>query len=216
MTSPPAAPRPAFPRRTLLRLAALLGVVALVALTAGVAWRVATGAPFGLGRAPAPPRVTHDVVVQELRAVAKLVSTETTIRDVVIYEQTRFTATKRALVVVTGRVSAGVDLETGADVRIDHDARRITVSLPPARVLGVDVLNVRTYDERAGLLNPFRPSDRDEIQRQVRARLVAAAEESGILAHADRTAGEVLKTLLARDGYTVEIERPPVVRAPAG
>lgn len=199
----------------MLRLATLVAAVAGAALVAGLAWRVATGTgPFGLWGPPAPPRITHDVVVQEMRAVAKLVSTETTIRDVVVYEQTRFTATKRALLVVTGRVMAGVDLEAGTDVRIDHEARRITVSLPPARVLGVDVLNMRTYDEQAGLLNPFRPSDRDEIQRRVRAQLVTAAEESGILAHADRTAGEVLRTLLARDGYTVEIDRPPVVRTP--
>ena len=198
--------------RALLRLARLLGAVALAALVAGVTWRLATGVRFG--RAPEPPRVTHDVVVQQLRDVAKLVSTEMTVRDVVVYEQTRYTATKRALLVVTGRVLAGIDLEKGADVRIDHDARRIAVALPPAEVLSVDIVNVRTYDERAGLLNPWRPADRDEIQRRVREQLVAAAEQSGTLAHADRAAEQVLRTLLARDGYTVEIRRDPIVVAP--
>lgn len=204
----------------LVRLALTLGLFALVALVAAVTWRVATAR---LVPPPAPPRVTHDVVVQQLRDVATLVSTEMTLRDVVVYEQTRFTATKRALIVVTGRVLAGIDLDStgggaGAGVRIDHEARRITVTLPPARVVSVDVVNVRTYDESAGLLNPWRPADRDAIQRQVRTQLATAAEESGILAHADRSAEQVLRTLLARDGYAVTIERAPasVLRVPSG
>ena len=62
--------------------------------------------------------------MQRLQSVAKLVATEMTLRDVVVYEQTRFASTKRALIVVTGRVAAGIDLEHGADVRIDSvDAR---------------------------------------------------------------------------------------------
>ena len=123
-------------------------------------------------------------MVQRLQSVAKLVATEMTLRDVVVYEQTRYLSTKRALIVVTGRVAAGIDLEHGADVRIDSTARVITVTLPPAEVMSVDVLNVKTYDEHSGLLNPFRPEDRDRIQQMVRAQLTTAARESGILTHA--------------------------------
>jgi hypothetical protein len=163
----------------------------------------------GVG-APAPPRVTQQVVVERLQSVAKLVASEMTLRDVVVYEQTRLAATKRALLVVTGRVSAGIDLEHGTGVAIDSAARRIVFTLPPAQILGVDVLDMTTYDERAGLLNPFRPADRDEIQRRVRAQLIDAARQSGILTHADQSAAAMLSALFSRDGYTVEIRRPPV------
>jgi DNA-binding FadR family transcriptional regulator len=78
------------------------------------------------------------------------------------------------------------------------------------------VLDVTTYDERAGLINPFRPEDRDAIQRLVREKLVTAARESGILVHADRSADRVLTELLARDGYSVKIVRPMVVNRPKG
>jgi DNA-binding FadR family transcriptional regulator len=78
------------------------------------------------------------------------------------------------------------------------------------------VLDVTTYDERAGLINPVRPEDRDAIQRLVRAKLVTAAQESGILVHADRSADRVLTELLARDGYSVKIVRPMVVDKPRG
>ena len=87
---------------------------------------------------------------------------------------------------------------------------------PPAQVTSVDVQNVKTYDERAGLLNPFRPEDRDRIQQLVRAQLVTAARESGILAHADQSAARVLTELLARDGYRVEIVRPMIQHRPTG
>jgi hypothetical protein len=194
------------------------GLVAVALLTAaalGVAVvRRATGA-VARAAAPAPPRVTHQVVVERLQAVAKLVASEMTLRDVVVYEQTRFAATKRALLVVTGRVSAGLDLERDTRVEIDSTARRIVLTLPPAQVLAVEVLDVTTYDERAGLLNPFRPEDRDAIQRQVRARLEDAARRSGILTHADQSAAQMLQQLLGRDGYVVEVRRDPVLRGPS-
>ena len=185
-------------------------------LIAGVlVLRSASGALGRIGQ-PAEPRVTQQTVVERLREVAKLVATEMTLRDVVIYEQTRFASTKRVLLVVTGKVSAGIDMEHGTEVRIDSAEKRISVTLPPAQILSVDVLNVTTYDERAGLLNPFRPEDRDLIQRRIREQLMDAARQSGILEHADQSAAKVLTELLSRDGYTVEIRRPIVVRRPTG
>ena len=202
------------------RRALLWGLVAIVlGLTALGGVMALRGASSLVGRVtgpPAPPRITQQVVVDRLETVAKLVASEMTLRDVVTYQQTRFGSTKRALLVVTGRVSAGIDLAQGSDVSIDSTSRTITVTLPPAQVLGVDVLDVTTYDERAGLFNPFRPEDRDAIQRLVRAKLVTAARESGILLHADRSADRVLTELLARDGYSVKIVRPMVVSKPTG
>jgi hypothetical protein len=203
------------PRRLLVWgiVATLLVIGAAAAMATISRARSAVGGLFG---PPAPPVVTQQMVVEQLRSVAKLVATEMTLRDVVIYEQTRFGARKRALLVVTGRVSAGIDLEEGAEVRIDSAARSITVSLPPAEIISVDVLDVTTYDERAGLLNPFRPEDRDAIQRMVRAQLGTAARNSGILSHADQSAARVLTELLGRDGYRVEIVRPIVQSRPTG
>ena len=170
---------------------------------------VVAGSMLMIGRVTRPAAITHEIVVERLREVAKLVASELTLRDVVTYEQRRLGSTKRVLLVVTGRVSAGINLSR-TEVRIDSAEKVIRVTLPEAHVISVDVTNVTTYDERAGLWNPFTPDDRDEIQRRIRAQLVTAAQQSGILAHADRAAAKAITDLLTRDGYTVEIKRPPL------
>ena len=194
------------------------GVIAFVlvigaALSMTLLRRAAGGLLFGQ-RAEA--NITQEFVVERLREVAKLVASEMTLRDVVTYEQTELRSTKRTLLVVTARVTAGINLAHNTDVHIDAASRRITIAVPPAEIMSVDVVNVTTYDERAGLWNPFRAEDRDVIQQRIRTQLRAAALQSGILEHADQSAARVLTELLSRDGYTVEIRRPPVRPAPIG
>ena len=199
------------PRRVLIW--GLVAVALVVAAALGFILVRSTVSVVGRIGRPAEPRISHDIVVERLKAVAKLVATEMTLRDVVIYEQTRFRSTKRVLLVVTGRISAGINLAS-AQVRIDSAKKLISVTLPPAQILSVDVLNVTTYDERAGLFNPFTSDDRDEIQRRIRAQLREAARLSGILEHADQAATKALNEFLARDGYAVDVRRPLALEQP--
>jgi hypothetical protein len=199
-------------RRRLWLLAALVVLALVIAL-----WRTtrSDGSPAeGRGRT----RISQDLVIQRVQAVAKLVSSETTVRDVVVYENTRLGSTKRALVVVTGKVLAGFDLDTGMRTHIDHEARRITITLPHAEILAVEVVDLKTYDERAGLWNPFRPTDRDVIYQRVRARIERAGEEMNVVEHAERSARTLLQTLFAVDGYSVDVafRTPLVVKTPGG
>jgi hypothetical protein len=148
--------------------------------------------------------ITHDVVVQQIRAVAKLVSSEATVRDVIQYENTWYGSTKRSLVVVTGRLLAGIDLRDNPDVVIDHANRIIRIRIPPAKLIAVEIRDMQTYDERGGLWNPFTREDRDAIQRQARAQLLAAGSQLELLRHANESALEMLRMLLAKDGYSVD------------
>jgi hypothetical protein len=192
----------------------LLPLIATV-LVAAFALRLRARAEALL--APRPPVVTQSLVVERVRAVAKLVSSETTVRDVVTYEQTnRIGASKRALVVVTGRLLAGVDLGAAPPVvRIDSAARRIEVTIPRAELLAVEITDMRTYDERSGLLNPFRPADRDAILRLVRQRLGEAGTELGLVEHANRSAEQLLEAMLSVDGYTADVRVAGAVGRPA-
>jgi hypothetical protein len=153
--------------------------------------------------------VSQGVVVEQTRAVARLVTTETPVRDVVTYENRRLGSTKRSLVVVTGRVLAGFDLDRGTAVTVDHPSRRIRITLPAPAVLGVEITELQTYDEQRGLWNPFRPSDRDTIFALARRQLVQAAGEIELAQHARDSARRLLEATVHADGYTTEVTFSP-------
>jgi hypothetical protein len=158
--------------------------------------------------------LSHALVVERLRSVAQLVTSETTVRDVVTYENRRLGSTKRSLVVATARVTAGVDLDPPPEVRIDSARRHVEIVLPPARVLGIEVIELRTWDERSGLWNPFRPADRDAIFREAREQLGRSADQLGLAAHAQESARTLLEALIKAEGYTATVTFAPGVAGP--
>jgi uncharacterized protein DUF4230 len=164
-------------------------------------------APHASGLLPGRGTTTidHSVVVEQMRSVAKLVSSETSLRDVVVYRNSRLGSTKRSLVVVTGKVLAGIDLDQGTQVDIDPAAHQVHITLPHAQVLGVEVTQMRTYDERNGLWNPFRPEDRDTIYQLARDQLIHAATELGTTAHAEESARKMLGALIHAEGYSIQV-----------
>lgn len=182
---------------------ALLAVALIILIIFGYCASKTIPAVAGFGSSKTT--ITHDLVVDRMRTVAKLVSSETTVRDVVIYQNTWLGSTKRTLVVVTGKLLAGINLEANPSVRIDSRTKRIAIELPPAELLGVEILDLKTYDESSGLWNPFTTADRDSVQRQVRDQLIKAGNETELLDHANRSAVQLLRTLLAQDGYTVDV-----------
>ncbi|HEU5305523.1 MAG TPA: DUF4230 domain-containing protein [Gemmatimonadales bacterium] len=163
--------------------------------------------PLGRGLFPgrSDTRVDHGVVLEQVRSVAQLVTSETTMRDVVVYQSSRLGSTKRSLVVVTGKVMAGIDLDAGTEVNIDHQQRRVHIALPRATVLAVEVIQLKTYDERSGLWNPFRPADRDTIYHLAREQLRNAAGELGAAAHAEESARRLLTALIHPGDYTMDV-----------
>jgi hypothetical protein len=180
----------------------------------------------GVARGTAPLRrlaggetsVDQSVVVEQTRAVARLVTSETVLRDVVAYENRRLGSTKRSLVVVTGKVLTGFDLDRGTEVTVDHPSRRIRITLPPPTVQGVEITELKTYDEERGLWNPFRPADRDTIFALARRQLVQTAGEVELAQHAEESARRLLEATVRADGYTTTVrfaERPGRTAAPA-
>jgi hypothetical protein len=149
--------------------------------------------------------VTQAVVVEQTRAVARLVTSETVLRDVVSYENRRLGSTKRSLVVATGKVLTGFDLDRGMEVSVDHPSHLIRITLPPPAVLGVEITELKTYDEQRGLWNPFSPADRDTIFALARRQLVAAAGEVELARHAQESARRLLEATVRAEGYTTEV-----------
>jgi hypothetical protein len=149
--------------------------------------------------------VDQSVIVERTRAVARLVTSETTLRDVVVYQNRLLGSTKRSLVVVTGKVLSGFDLDRGTEVEVNHEAKVVHVVLPPAAVLGVEITDLRTYDEQRGLWNPFRPADRDSIFRLAREQLARSAGEVELARHTEESARRLLEALVSVEGYRTEV-----------
>jgi uncharacterized protein DUF4230 len=171
---------------------------------------------------PAPPsrrpaRLSDQVVIERIQAVSKLVSSETFIRDIVTYQNTWLGSTKRSMVVATGTVQAGVVIDSTVHVAINEETKTIALDIPHARILDVVVTHLQTYDERSGLWNPFRPSDRDTVFDHVRAQLAHTADEMGVIGHADSSAVELFRALLTVPGYSVNVrfQMPTPVARPA-
>ena len=149
--------------------------------------------------------VSQAVVVEQTRAVARLVTSETVLRDVVTYENRRLGSTKRSLVVATGKVLTGFDLDRGLEVAVDHPSRRIRITLPPPAVMAVEITELKTYDEQRGLWNPFSPADRDTIFALARRQLVATAGEAELARHAEESARRLLEATVRAEGYSTEV-----------
>lgn len=153
--------------------------------------------------------VTHDVALGRMEAVGKLVTSETGLRDVVTYQNTRLGSTKRSLVVVTGKALVGIDLKDRGKIEIDEKTRSIRLTVPHARVISVEVATLKTYDEDRGLWNWFRPADRDTIFLLARAQLMHAANDLSVVDHAEESARKLLTALFTPEGYTVDVVFTP-------
>jgi len=89
---------------------------------------------------------------------------------------------------------------------VDDRAKVITLTLPRAEILGVEITDMRTYDEQGGLWNPFTPQDRDAIIRLARVQLGRSAYDMKILEHAESSAKTLLESMFSTDGYTARVE----------
>ena len=186
-------------RRPLLWIIVGTVVVACVGIL-GLTWLTSR---FSLP--PNSTAVSHSVVVERVQKVAKLVSSETTLRDVIIYEDTWYGSTKRSLVVVTGKVLAGINLDTGNSVQIDEKAKRITITLPQPGILGIEITEMKTYDEQRGLWNPFTAADRDALFQRAREQLEQTSRDLKITETARQSARELLEGMFNSSGYSVEV-----------
>lgn len=179
-------------------IAGILIVVCVIVL--GIAWFTSR---FSIQ--PNNTTINNSVVVDRVQKVAKLVSSETTLRDVVTYENTWYGSTKRSLVVVTGKVLAGINLDIGSSVQIDEKAKRIMINLPQPQILGIEITEMKTYDEQRGLWNPFNADDRDAVFQNAREQLEKTSRDLKITETARQSARELLEGMFASSGYSVEV-----------
>lgn len=166
--------------------------------------------------------IRTETVVAQIRRIAKLATVEAHEAQIVKVDESMpvlrfFESRKNALLLVKGRVVAGVDLEKARiDVLDEGGQKTLRVALPEAEIVAVDP-EVEFYSETAGWWNPITPEDRSAWVKLAREELLKAAEKSKVKERARRHAETLIEGVGVSLGYRVEIEgAAPATLRPLG
>jgi hypothetical protein len=180
----------------------------LVGSTALVAAVLVTGAIVAR-RARREAHVEELQILQGVRKVCKLATVEINLADYARKTVPKavdlpFTKEPEAYLFYSGLVSAGFDVcEDSAGIEVDHAAREVRVTLPPPRLLSIDILRFEIINEQSGFLNAIAPADRNHWYVEARAALEQGALAAGALDRASQHARELFAGFVERHGYTL-------------
>jgi hypothetical protein len=151
------------------------------------------------------------VIVEGVRKICKLATIEVTLADYARRTVPKmidlpFTTDPEAFLFYSGVVTAGFDVcDEPTRLDVDHTAHVVRLSLPPPRVLSLDIKRFETINERSGFLNAISPADRNGWYQDARDGLTKAALAQNVLPRAETHARELLGDLVSRWGYRLEL-----------
>lgn len=149
-------------------------------------------------------------ILQGVRKVCKLSTVELSLADYAKKTVPKaidlpFTKEPTAYLFYSGVVSAGFDVCDGpTEISVNHAKREVRVTLPPPRILSVDVLRFETINEESGFLNAIEPSDRNRWFTEARDALEKGALGAGALDRAASHAHELFAGFIEPRGYTLQ------------
>lgn len=120
------------------------------------------------------PQASSEVLLEQIRDVAKLVTNEGDFLEIYAYEDywgyNISPLRKKALVRAKGHVLVGCNLDQ-VDMEIREDDHIIVLShLPEPEILALEV-EIDYYDLTQGTFNAFEPADLNRIEADVRAKM---------------------------------------------
>jgi Protein of unknown function (DUF4230) len=160
-------------------------------------------------------------IVTGVRRVCKLATVEVSLADYAKKTVPKsvdlpFTKEAEAYLFYAGVVSAGFDIcDAPAGIVVNHAERMVRITLPPPRILSIDIVRFETINENSGFLNAISPEDRNRWYSEARSALERGALAQGALDRAQIHAEELFEAFVARHGYTLVIGSGPVRRTSA-
>ncbi len=148
--------------------------------------------------------ITTEMISESLRNVGMLITQEYTFTEVVSFSSVKslfnldLSFTESSFVAsYDGVVTAGIDF-SAIRVEKDEDAKRITVRLPHAEILNVDVdpHSFKLYSEKAGLWNPISVSDYNDSLIGLEDTAREKAIKKGVLTNAGSNARLVIENMI--------------------
>ncbi|MCI9473746.1 MAG: DUF4230 domain-containing protein [Flavonifractor sp.] len=169
-----------------------------------------------LSRQEAQPKITTDLIGQQLAGVQELSTVEYFYTNMGRFEnQLDFYGwavplTRKSFIVsYDGTIKAGINL---ADIDLQVSGTTVTVTLPPAEILAHEIPedSIEVFDETHNIFNPIQISDYTGFTRDQKEEVETKAVENGLLEEAARRAQAVVKSLLSQipgmDEYTLTIK----------
>ncbi len=182
-------------------------LIAALFLAAGVAGGLGvalfTGSLTGLGE-------DREVTVEEVQKLNELSTVQTTISVPVPQESgsiprvPEFLRGESVLLIATGEIRAGVDLDELRPGDLSVEEGRVIINLPDPEILSA-ALNeeeTRVYDRDQGLLDFNLDEDLEtEARREAVSRLESSARDNGILDQAEENAETSLRAFIQSLGF---------------
>ena len=152
------------------------------------------------------------VLLEQVKAVSKLVTTEGYFSEILSETDTKlfygFPSTKKVLIKVKAKVSAGFDL---SNMKIDADATTKTLRLsniPPPNIISIEP-EISFYDINNGVFNQFSPEDYSRLNKKAIEVIREQALKSAFMQTVTEQGGknfEALRLLTTSLGWRLEFE----------
>ncbi len=152
--------------------------------------------------------ITGEIMQEKLRDIGELASEEYNYTEVATFDKSMSTqlfgydvtvpfTQSKFIYTYQGMIKAGVDFER-LTVEKDEESRRITVTLPKARILSseIDLDSFNLYDEKNSIFNPISVKDVNATDRMLKENAEEKAVKEGLLQRADTHARTMIRSLL--------------------
>lgn len=186
-------------------------VVIVAVLVAGVFFLVANIANWGpfKGLGGEPYTQVGPAVVESVRDVAQLTTVEmveyTTVEKGNDFGWLNWARGDRIFLFAVARIGGGIDMDlmTTSNFQVDEETGSVTVELPPAQIIFIEVDTDATqvYDRDTGLFTKGDAQLETEARQVAEEILVNAALEHGILEKARANAETIIERFLMGLGY---------------
>ena len=157
-------------------------------------------------------RQEETVLLEQVKAVSKLVTTEGYFSEILSETDTKlfygFPSTKKVLIKVKAKVSAGFDL---SNMKIDADPTTKTLRLsniPPPNIISIEP-EISFYDINNGVFNQFSPEDYSRLNKKAIEVIREQALKSAFMQTVTEQGGknfEALRLLTTSLGWRLEFE----------
>jgi hypothetical protein len=158
-----------------------------------------------------------------LREMSNLVTTEYVVTKIIKANdnQTWYKAGDRKILMsCRASIQAGIDLSAIQASSIDLQGKSVTLQLPPAKVIAVNMPPeniVVEYQDVDFFRSPFKAGERDALAAQAESQIRSGAATMGILRTAEANAKQFLTGFLKRLGYEqiiIQTGTTPLINTP--